>query len=79
MASSDGTPGTSPEMIAKLTAAANQIAWKKPALDVLRPELKGQYSALMEEGLRLQFLSPRSIQRRLLLVQQEEDVCYKVV
>ena len=38
----------SAEMIAKLTAAANQIAWKKPALDVLRPELKGQYPVLAE-------------------------------
>jgi hypothetical protein len=38
----------SAEMIAKLTVAANQIAWKKPALDVLRPELKGQYSVPAE-------------------------------
>jgi len=38
----------SAEMIAKLTEFANKLAWKKPNLDILRPELSGQYPPLAE-------------------------------
>jgi hypothetical protein len=48
MVSDAGNGVPSPEMVARLTAAANAIAWKQPTLDVLRPELNGQYSALAE-------------------------------
>lgn len=38
----------SPETIKKVIQAANAVAWKRPDLDVLRPELAGDYSPLAE-------------------------------
>jgi hypothetical protein len=38
----------SAEMIQKVTEFANALAWKKPDLTVLRPELSGQYPPIAE-------------------------------
>jgi len=61
----EATAQPSAEMIAKLTEFANKVVWKKPDLNVLRPELSGQYSPLVqtiEEHIK------RSDRRRKLLL-----------
>jgi hypothetical protein len=37
-----------PEILAKLSDHANKLAWKNPDLNVLRPDLAGQYPAIAE-------------------------------
>ena len=39
---------TSAVNLSELTRLANKLAWKNPQLDVLRPDLRGQYSLLAE-------------------------------
>jgi hypothetical protein len=47
-----GPAQLSPEMIQKIIEFANTVAWKQPDLDVLQPELSGQYppiAVIMQE------------------------------
>ncbi len=46
----------SAEMIKKITEFANAVVWKRPNLNVLRPEYAGQYSPIadaMQKHIRL--------------------------
>ena len=49
MTTDDGAaPAPSDEMFQKMTEFANAVAWKRPDLNVLRPELNGQYPPVAE-------------------------------
>ena len=49
MTTDDGAaPAPSDEMFQKMTEFANAVGWKRPDLNVLRPELDGQYPPVAE-------------------------------